>query len=117
MTAAPQRPAHDRGLFDALRTLALAEAPDLRTGQMFGCPALYVGRTMAACVLGRQVGLRVPEAVASAACASGRADAFTPYGKRPMREWIALATTAQELPRSADLIAAALAFARDRHGR
>jgi len=102
---------HDMALFGALRALSVAATPDLREGRMFGCPAVYVGRRMAACVLGSEVGLRLPEATATAALAGGRARAFTPYGKRPMREWIALDLTPATLPDARDLIAAALAFA------
>jgi len=106
-------PVHDMALFGALRALAFAVTPDLREGKMFGCPALFTGRRMAACVLGAEVGLRVPAPVAEAAREAGRARAFTPYGKRPMREWIALDLPPDRLPQAADLIAAALAFARD----
>jgi hypothetical protein len=50
--------AHDPALWNALPTLAKASAHDLREGRMFGTPALYVGKRMACCVVGREVGLR-----------------------------------------------------------
>jgi hypothetical protein len=106
------RTVHDQVLFQELKTLALSCAPDLREGRMFGCPAIYVGRKMACCVLGSDVGLRVPAAMADAARASGRARAFTPYGKRPMREWIALDLPPKGLHAAADLIEGAIEFAR-----
>jgi hypothetical protein len=99
-------------LFDELRRLALACAPDLREGRMFGCPALYAGRKMACCVLGNEVGLRVPQRTADEARTSGRARAFTPYGKRPMREWIALDLPPSGLHRARDLIIQSVEFAR-----
>lgn len=112
MTPAPQRPAHDMALFAALRALAFSLAPDLREGRMFGSPSILVGRRMAGCVLGPEIGLRIPAALATAARAEGRARAFTPYGKPPMREWIALDLPADRLHEAADLVAAALDHAR-----
>lgn len=106
------RRVHDAALFDELRRLAVTHARDLRAGQMFGCPALYVGQKMVCCVLGSEVGLRVPAGLADDARTSGRARAFTPYGKRPMREWIALDLPPEELHSAADLIKEAVAFAR-----
>lgn len=103
---------HDMALYGALRALAFISTPDLREGRMFGSPSLYVGRRMAACVLGAEVGLRVPATLAESARASGRAQTFTPYGKAPMREWIALNLDPDRLSEAADLIAAALDFAR-----
>jgi hypothetical protein len=105
-------PVHDMALFDELRRLALASAPDLREGGMFGCPALYVGRKLACCVMGKEIGLRVPQRIADGARTSGRARAFTPYGKRPMREWIALDLSPPNLHRADDLIREAVGFAR-----
>ena len=49
-----------------VRALSVAATPDLREGRMFGCPAVYVGRRMAACVLGSEVGLRLHAATATA---------------------------------------------------
>jgi hypothetical protein len=106
------RTVHDTVLFNELKRLALVSAPDLREGRMFGCPAIYVGRKMACCVLGSEVGLRIPAGMADAARASGRARAFTPYGKRPMREWIALDLPPERLQAAANLIKGAMEFAR-----
>jgi hypothetical protein len=86
--------------------------PDLREGKMFGSPALYVGRRMACCVFGHEVGLRVPIELAEAARAVGRARDFTPNGRVPMREWIAVNLPPDQLPTAIDLISEALAFAR-----
>lgn len=78
--------ANDQALWEALRLLAKSIRPDLREGSMFGSLAVYVGPRMACCVLGREVGLRVPASTAEDARAAGRASAFTPYGRAPMRE-------------------------------
>lgn len=112
MTAPATASPHDPALYGALRALAFAHSADLREGRMFGSPAVFIGRRMAACVLAAEVGLRVPAVLAEAAREIGRARAFTPHGKAPMREWIALDLTAGRLAEAADLIAAALDFAR-----
>lgn len=115
MTVGVKSDGHDVALYQALLKLAFTEPTDLREGQMFGAPAIYVGRRMAACVLGGEVGLRVPAGVAAYARNNGRARAFTPYGKSPMREWIALDLSPDQLSDASDLIAAAIAFARTDH--
>ncbi len=55
---------------------------------MFGCPAAFVGRRMAFCVYGTELGAKVPENVAQSMLAQGLAEPFQPYGKVRMREWI-----------------------------
>ncbi len=107
---------HDRKLFDALLDLALRIDPAVRSGSMFGCPAAFHGRKMAACVYGDKIGLKVPEELAKAALASGRAVPFTPYGKAKMREWIMLAAGDGELDKIGDLLALALAYAEANNG-
>lgn len=107
----------DAALFAALRALAWGHTADLREGQMFGAPAVFVGRRMAGCVLGGVVGLRVPAALALSARQSGRAADFTPHGKAPMREWIALALPPERLDEATDLIAASLDFAKANNAR
>lgn len=111
MSARATVPAHDMALFARLRAAASQAGPPVRDGRMFGCPALYVGRRMMGCVFGDEVGLRVPAAVADAARASGRARHFTPHGRAPMREWIAIGAGGAGLDAAADLVRAAAAFA------
>ena len=82
---------------------------------MFGCPALYVGRKLALCVYEDRIGMRVPEAVATREKSTKRAGTFTPYGKKPMREWIAV-TAAEDLAEFQDLFEAALRFAEENNG-
>src|SRR5271166_2180046 len=77
---------HDPALFRRLLRAAQAIDPALRQGTMFGCPAIYCGSKLTACVYGNRIGLKVPEAIAQRACGEGHAIPFTPYGKRPMRE-------------------------------
>ncbi len=71
----------------ALRDL-LAVHPEVREGRMFGHPAWFVGRRMFACVYGDGVGLKLPEAEATALLRRADVVHFQPYGKAPMREWV-----------------------------
>lgn len=70
-----------------LRAL-LAIYPEVREGRMFGHPAWFVGRRMFACVYGDGVGLKLPEAEATALLKRAGVVRFQPYGKAPMREWV-----------------------------
>jgi TfoX/Sxy family transcriptional regulator of competence genes len=106
---APER--HDADLFAQLALMAESLRPGLRRGAMFGCPALYVGRKMAACVYGARIGLKVPEPLAVTARQAGRARPFQPYGKAAMREWIEIDPESHDLAGLSDLLSAALDFA------
>jgi len=96
-------------LFAALLAQVRLRNPDARAGAMFGSPAVFIGRKMAACVLDGRIGLRVPAALASASISQGRAVYFRPYGKTPMREWIEIDGDA--LVEQGDLLTEAVAFA------
>lgn len=105
----PRRQRHDRALYEELlATLRLIE-PHVRTGSMFGCPAVYCGRKLAACVHGTAVGMRVPASTAAQALKRGQAVPFQPHGMAPMKEWIQIDGSA--LPEATDLLAAAVSFA------
>lgn len=105
-------PADDKAaLFGLLLDRARLLHGEVRAGTMFGAPSVYVGRKLAACTLGGAFGLRVPEPVASAALAAGRATRFQPHGKARMREWIEVAGNRDALERSLDLLEAALGYA------
>jgi hypothetical protein len=109
MTAPPLQ--HDRRLFEALLEWARRIDPDVRGGSMFGCPAAYHGRKLAACIYGDKIGLKVPFEVAKAALEARRAVPFTPYGKPQMREWIMIAVGEDRLDDIGDLLQAALSYA------
>lgn len=104
---------HDTTLFEALFAAASSIEPEVRRGRMFGSPAVYLGRRMAACVFGADIAFRVPAAIAAAALAAGRVKPFRPYGRPAMREWIALEGGRAALEGHGDLVEAALRFARD----
>lgn len=70
-----------------LRAL-LAVYPEVREGRMFGLPAWFVGRRMFACIHGDGIGLKLPEAEATALLKRAHVVRFQPYGKAPMREWV-----------------------------
>lgn len=101
---------HNVNLYTELVDLVSEWPIPVREGKMFGCPALYVGRKMALCVYEDSVGLRVPEEIAVHAKSSRRAVCFTPHGKKPMREWIAI-EPADGLREYQDLFSEALSFA------
>lgn len=112
MSVKSERLTHDRALFDAALARAALFHPAIRRGSMFGSPAIHVGRRMAICVHGAILGLRVPETLARRSIEDGRATPFQPYGKAPMREWIALCGGLSALEGQTDhLLQAALTFA------
>lgn len=108
---------HDKDLFLNLFAEARRCDPKVRSGSMFGCPAVFYGRKMAACVYGESIGLKVPAEVASDSLRTGRAISFRPYGKPAMREWIQIDGGADTMVSSLDLLAAAVAFAKANNGR
>jgi hypothetical protein len=100
---------HDKSLFEALLATTRLLNPDVRSGSMFGSPALFLGRRMIGCVFGSNIGLKLPAAVAAQALANGSARHFRPYGKPAMREWIEFDGSA--LARHENLIDQAIRFA------
>src|SRR3954463_11621554 len=64
---------HDRALFEELLATVRLIEPHVRTGSMFGCPAVYCGRNLAACVYGAAVAMRVPASTAAQALKRARA--------------------------------------------
>jgi TfoX/Sxy family transcriptional regulator of competence genes len=104
--------AHDSELFAQLLLIARRIDPDVRSGSMFGCPAIYHGRKMAACVLGSTIGMRVPKSVAIESLESGRARSFQPFGKPAMKEWVQLDGGMRALELDTDLIASAIRYAK-----
>ena len=117
MSVKSDRLTHDKALFDAVLKRAASFDPTIRRGSMFGSPAIYVGRRMAICVYGASIGLRVPDALARRSIEDGRATPFRPYGKAPMREWIALDGGQRALEGHDDLLQAALTFAERNNAR
>jgi hypothetical protein len=110
MTQAAGKRAHNMKLYIELVRVISALPISIKEGKMFGCPALYVGRKMALCIDADCIGMRVPEDIAVKAKSLHRAVPFTPYGKKPMREWIAIEPT-DDLNEFEDLFLAALSFA------
>jgi TfoX/Sxy family transcriptional regulator of competence genes len=100
---------HDHELFGEFLAAAKLRNPEVRAGSMFGSPALFLGRRMIGCVFGNNIGLKVPETVASAALTDGLTRPFRPYGKPAMREWIEF--DGSSLSRHLKLIEKAIRFA------
>ncbi len=92
--------------------LRLGESMGARPGHMFGHPALYAGRRLAACAYREGVGMKLPAERARTLVAAGQASPFQPYGKAPMREWVHVrARTSDEVDELIHLIAESLTFA------
>ena len=108
---------YDKVLFVAVLARAASSHPANRRGSMFGSPAIYVGRRMAVCVHGAELGLRAPETLARKSIEDGRATLFRPYGKAPMREWVALRGGPSALEGREGLLQAALTFAERSNAR
>lgn len=104
-------PTHDRALFVALHARLAAEAPGLRAGSMFGCPAAFLDGRMAFCVFRTQVGVKVPAELAAGLVAQGLAQPFRPFGRPPMREWISVVARADDQEPVLPILRAALAHA------
>lgn len=102
---------HNQDLFIALLEKSKWIDPQVRKGNMFGCPAVFHGKRMAVCVYGELLGLKVPEHIATSCIDNGTAISFQPYGKRKMREWIAIRGGLDVLDTHIDLITTAIAYA------
>jgi TfoX/Sxy family transcriptional regulator of competence genes len=103
---------HNKALFDAIYEHARTIEPKVTRGAMFGSPAIFVGRKMAACVFGNEVALKIPAELANVVIASRRATHFTPHGEPKMREWVSLAASESSLDGNSDLLASALSYAK-----
>lgn len=108
---------HHKAPFDAVLARATFFSPAIRRGSTFGSPAICVARRMVICVHGTALGLRVLETLARRSIEDGTAILFRPYGKAPMREWIALGGGLSELAGRDDLLWAALTFAEQDNAR
>lgn len=97
--------------------LRIGRSLDASPGHMFGHPALYTGRRLAACAYGNGLAVKLPADRVEKLLSSGRAATFEPYGKSPMAEWAHLpATSRQQVADHTELITEALAFTRDPDG-
>jgi hypothetical protein len=110
-TKAIATPAHDRELFLDLIGRARSLEPSIRGGAMFGCPAAFVGRRMAFCVYGTELGAKLPYSAADALLERGVVEPFQPYGKARMREWIKV-TAPRESAATFEVIERAIVYAR-----
>ena len=92
--------------------LLLSVHADIRAGQMFGCPAFFLGRRMVACVYGDEVGIKLPSARVEELLVQPDIEPFRPYGKDKMREWVALRHRNEARNAVAGLLHEAVAYAR-----
>ncbi|WP_259294994.1 hypothetical protein [Paraburkholderia sp. DHOC27] len=103
---------HDRGLFDVAFAHVRDLDPSVHEGAMFGCPAAFVGTHMAFCVYGSGLGIKLPAERAAALVAMGRAFAFQPYGRAPMREWVEIRITRDRIAEIVGVLIASIEYAR-----
>ena len=103
---------HDRGLFEVAFAQVEALDPAVREGTMFGCPATFVGAQMAFCVYGSGIGVKLPAPRAAMLVDAGRAIAFQPYGRAPMREWVEIRITRDRVAEIANVLIEAIEYAR-----
>ena len=90
---------------------ATAHEPRVSRRRMFGCPAFFIAGRMFACVVGDEVGLKLPFERVEALLAGGRYVPFRPLGKPAMRQWVAAPRqTALELARDPAIVREALRF-------
>lgn len=93
------------------RLLGIGEEAGAERGHMFGHPALYAGRKLAACAYGDGIGLKLPRQRVTELLESGGGTPFQPYGKSRMPEWIHLRVeTPSDLDERAGIIAESIAF-------
>ncbi len=98
----------------AAELVRVGESMGARTGHMFGYPALYAGRRLAACAYGEGIAMKLPADRVRTLVASGQAGPFQPYGKATMREWIHVrASRNEEVDELRHLVAESLAFVSD----
>lgn len=103
---------HDRGLFDVAFAQVRDADPLVREGAMFGCPAAFVGAHMAFCVYGSGIGIKLPAERAATLVHAGRAFAFQPYGRSPMREWVEIRITRDRIAEIVGVLTEAIQYAR-----
>jgi hypothetical protein len=103
---------HDRGLFDVAFAQVRDRDPSVHEGAMFGCPAAFVGAHMAFCVYGSGIGIKLPAERAAELVQAGRAFAFQPYGRSPMREWVEIRITRDRIAEIDGVLIEAIEYAR-----
>jgi hypothetical protein len=106
---------HDELLFDALLASLGSSALALQRRRMFGCPAAFVGRRLAFCVYGDAIAAKLPQALAQRLLDEGRAEAFRPFGRPPMKQWVQVRATVADASRLRPLLERALQHAAE-HG-
>lgn len=103
---------HDRGLFDVAFAQVHDLDPSVHEGAMFGCPAAFVGAHMAFCVYGSGIGIKLPAERAASLVDAGRAFAFQPYGRAPMREWVEIRISRDRIGEIVGVLIEAIDYAR-----
>lgn len=66
----------------AAELLRVGEAMGARLGHMFGYPALYAGRRLAACAYGEDIAMKLPPDHVRSLIAAGQATLSSPTARR-----------------------------------
>lgn len=106
------KPHHDRSLFDAVLDCLKTLDGDAREGNLFGYPAVFLGRRIVLCVYGDGIGIRLPARYAGDLIQSGRAVPFQPYGRSTMREWVEMHVSVDRLDEMVPVFIEAARFVR-----
>jgi hypothetical protein len=106
-------PGPDAGV-KALMDEIMGSHPDLRPGNMFGCPGYFVGKKSVGCVFGAELCLTLPPPRIDELVGRAGYRRFEAMG-RTMSGWILLdAKRAKELARDTALVEQAIAHARSK---
>jgi len=107
------KPIHDRSLFDAVLLCLKALDGDAREANLFGYPAVFLGRRIVLCVYGRGIGIRLPPHYAADLIQSGRAFPFQPYGRSVMQEWVEIHVPPERVDEMVPVFIEAARFVRE----
>jgi hypothetical protein len=66
----------------------LLNIPSVISGKMFGYPAYFVNKKLAACIYEKGVGIKVPQSIAGEMVGKEGITPFQPLGRVKMKEWI-----------------------------
>ncbi|WP_158608981.1 TfoX/Sxy family protein [Paraburkholderia sp. RAU2J] len=107
-----QKPNPDHNTPLASLRVVAAQYDDIHERAMFGCPGFFAGTTMAACVCGDLIVLKLPVDRVTALLQTPGCSYFKPYDRTPMRQWLAFGAGSPAFDALADLFNEAVSFAR-----
>lgn len=103
---------HSTELLDSLRVIARRYRA-IEERKVFGCPSFFIERRMTACVYGNQIELRLPQLAVTALLQTPGCTFFQPFGRYPMKRWLAIESGSPAFASLDDLFEEAVLFARE----